>query len=25
MLVAVGAGLICYGLYLVVKTKFARM
>lgn len=25
MLTAVGAGLICYGLYLVVKTKFARM
>lgn len=25
MLTAVGAGLICYGLYLMVKTKFARM
>ncbi|WP_332603614.1 DUF1206 domain-containing protein [Arthrobacter sp. S2(2024)] len=25
LLVAVGAGLICYGLYLVAKTKFARM
>ena len=25
MLTAVGAGLICYGLYLVVKAKFARM
>lgn len=25
MLTAVGAGLICYGLYLMVKAKFARM
>jgi hypothetical protein len=25
MLTAVGAGLICYGLYLIVKAKFARM
>ena len=25
MLTAVGAGLICYGLFLMVKTKFARM
>jgi hypothetical protein len=25
LLTAVGAGLICYGLYLMVKAKFARM